>query len=66
MPTETVCICKIRSSAGTDIFLNREAEINYFKILSDHNFGIRLIKTFPGGRLEAWREGYNVRVISPP
>ncbi|CBK23937.2 uncharacterized protein [Blastocystis hominis] len=43
----------------TDIFMNREAEINYFKILSDNNFGVRLIKVFPGGRLEAWREGYN-------
>ena len=63
---ETVNNRKIRLSSGTDIFLNRESEINYFKILSDNNFGVRLIKIFPGGRLEAWREGYNVSMFLAP
>lgn len=58
------CIVQIRPfSIGTDIFMNRETEINYFQILSNNNFGVQLIKIFPGGRVEVWREGYNVRVV---
>ena len=43
---------------GTDTFLDRETEVRNFKILSDNSFGIELLKTFPGGRLELWRDGY--------
>ena len=43
--------------------MNRETEINYFQILSNNNFGVRLIKVFPGGRVEVWREGYDVGVV---
>ena len=45
---------------GTDTFLDRETEVRNFKILSDNSFGIELLKTFPGGRLELWRDGYDV------
>ena len=45
---------------GTDIFLDRETEVRNFQILSDNAFGIELLKTFPGGRLELWRDGYDV------
>lgn len=45
---------------GTDIFLDREKEVKNFEILSDNNFGIHLVKVFPGGRLEVWREGFEV------
>ncbi|KNB42241.1 choline ethanolamine kinase [Blastocystis sp. subtype 4] len=43
----------------TDTFLDRETEVRNFKILSDNSFGIELLKTFPGGRLELWRDGYD-------
>lgn len=45
---------------GTDTFLDRETEVRNFQILSDNAFGIELLKTFPGGRLELWRDGYDV------
>ena len=45
---------------GTDTFLDRETEVRNFEILSDNSFGIELLKTFPGGRLELWRDGYDV------
>ena len=45
---------------GTDTFLDRETEVRNFKILSDNSFGIELLKTVPGGRLELWRDGYDV------
>ena len=48
------------SCEGTDTFLDRETEVRNFKILSDNSFGIELLKTFPGGRLELWRDGYDV------
>lgn len=47
---------------ATNIFFNREKEISYFSILSDNHFGISLVKTFPGGRLEKWRDGYEVLI----
>lgn len=45
---------------STDLFFNRDDELSYFKKLSDENFGISLLSSFPGGRLEIWREGYDV------
>lgn len=45
---------------GTDTFLDCETEVRNFKILSDNSFGIELLKTFPGGRLELWCDGYDV------
>lgn len=45
---------------GSNEFLNREKEIQFFSILSKNNFGIRLIKQFPEGRMEQWRVGYKV------
>lgn len=57
---ETVRIFVDDKSEGTDIFLDRESEVRNFKVLSDNAFGIELLKTFPGGRLELWRDGYDV------
>lgn len=52
-----ICIC---ISLGTDVFFNRTKELAFFSLLSDHHFGISLVKSFPGGRLEKWRDGYDV------
>ena len=52
-------------SVGTDVFFDREKELQYFHILSDHHFGISLVKSFPGGRLEKWRDGFEVGVFIP-
>ena len=57
---ETVRIFVDDKGEGTDIFLDRESEVRNFKVLSDNAFGIELLKTFPGGRLEWWRDGYDV------
>ena len=57
---ETVRIFVDDKSEGTDTFLDRESEVRNFKVLSDNAFGIELLKTFPGGRLELWRDGYDV------
>lgn len=57
---ETVRIFVDDKGEGTDIFLDRESEVRNFKVLSDNAFGIELLKTFPGGRLELWRDGYDV------
>lgn len=57
---ETVRIFADDKGEGTDIFLDRESEVRNFKVLSDNAFGIELLKTFPGGRLELWRDGYDV------
>lgn len=48
---------------GTDVFFNRTKELSYFSILSDNHFGISLVKSFPGGRLEKWRDGYDVCIL---
>ena len=49
---------------GSNEFLNREKEIQFFSILSKNHFGIQLIKQFPEGRMEQWRVGYKVTFFS--
>ena len=58
---ETVCNSVLSYyCVGTDIFLDREKEVANFESLSDNNFGIHLVKIFPGGRLEKWCDGFEV------
>lgn len=62
-PTVMVMVLLACDSVATNVFFNREKEISYFSILSDNHFGISLVKTFPGGRLEKWRDGYEVLIF---
>lgn len=48
---------------GSNEFLNRGKEIQFFSILSKNHLGIRLIKQFPEGRMEEWKVGYTVRLV---
>lgn len=61
---ETVGYIYFPITLATDVFFDREKELAYFSILSDNHFGISLVKSFPGGRLEKWRDGYDVSFSS--
>ena len=45
---------------GSNDYLNRNNELILFEALSKSNYGIKLLRSFPEGRLELWRVGYYV------
>ena len=45
---------------GSSDYLNRNNELVLFEALSKSNYGIKLLRSFPEGRLELWRVGYYV------
>ena len=45
---------------GSSDYLNRGNELVLFEALSKSNYGIKLLRSFPEGRLELWRVGYYV------
>ena len=49
---------------GSSDYLNRENELILFEALSASNYGIKLLRSFPEGRLELWRVGYYVRLYN--